>query len=245
MSEDANQGLPDSDVSRVLAVAAHPDDLDFGAAGTVATWTDAGIAVTYCIVTDGQAGGFDRTVPRDEMAVVRRKEQREAAARVGVEDVRFLGYHDGDLEPTKDLVGAIARAIRDVRPQRMVIPSAERDYVRIHRSHPDHLAAGKAALDAIYPAARNPFAHPELLEEGLEPWTVPDTWLMAHPSSNHSVDITATYDRKIAAIMAHESQHEDAQALVAPLRDAFTANARMAGLPEGHQAEAFFVVPTG
>ncbi|HEX2175741.1 MAG TPA: PIG-L deacetylase family protein [Nocardioidaceae bacterium] len=244
MSTDDRLGLPDSDVSRVLVVSAHPDDVDFGVAGTVATWTDAGVAVTYCIITDGQAGGFDRTVPRDEMVLLRRKEQREAAARVGVEDVRFLGYVDGDLEPTKDLVGAIARLIREIRPQRMVVPSPERDYARIHRSHPDHLAAGKAALDAIYPAARNPFAHPELLAEGLEPWTVPDTWLMAHPTSNRAVDITATYERKIAAILAHASQHEDAAALVAPLREAFTANARVAGLPEGHQAEAFFVVPT-
>ena len=236
--------LPDSDVSRVLVVSAHPDDVDFGVAGTVAAWTDAGIAVAYCIVTDGQAGGFDRSVPRDEIVAVRREEQREAAARVGVDDVRFLGHVDGELEASRQLVGEIARLIRQVRPQRMVIPSPERDYARIHRSHPDHLAAGKAALDAIHPAARNPFAHPELLEEGLEPWTVPDTWLMAHPTDNHVVDVTATYDRKIAAILAHGSQHEEPDALVGPLREAFTANARTARLPEGHLAEGFFVVPT-
>jgi LmbE family N-acetylglucosaminyl deacetylase len=225
-------------------VAAHPDDVDFGVAGTVATWTDAGVRVTYCIVTDGQAGGFDRAVPRDAMVVVRREEQRAAAARVGVDDVRFLGYADGELEATRTLVGEITRVVREVRPQRMVIPSAERDYSRIHRSHPDHLAAGKAALDAIYPAARNPFAHPDLLAEGLEPWTVPDTWLMAHPTSNHAVDVTSTYDRKVAAILAHESQHENPDGLVAPLRDAFGANARAAGLPDGHLAETFFVFST-
>lgn len=236
--------LPDSEVSRALVVCAHPDDVDFGVAGTVATWTDAGIGVTYCVLTDGQAGGFDRTVPREEIVVVRRKEQREAAARVGVGDVRFLGHVDGDLGPTKDLVGDIARVIREVRPQRVVIPSPERDYNRIHRSHPDHLAAGKAALDAVYPAARNPFAHPELLEEGLEPWTVADTWLMAHPTSNHAVDITAAYDRKVAAIRAHRSQHADPEALAGPLREAFTASAREAGLPEGRQAETFYVVAT-
>ena len=236
--------LPDSDVHRVAVVSAHPDDVDFGVAGTVAAWTEAGIAVTYCIVTDGQAGGFDRTVSREEMVRIRRNEQREAAARVGVQDVRFLGYPDGVLEATPALVGEISALIRDLRPERMVIPSPERDYGRIHRSHPDHLAAGKAALDAIYPAARNPFAHPELLEQGLEPWSVADTWLMAHPTSNHVVDITATYDRKIAAIMAHDSQHQDGDALLGPLREAFGANARWAGLPEGHLAEAFFVVST-
>jgi LmbE family N-acetylglucosaminyl deacetylase len=126
----------------------------------------------------------------------------------------------------------------------MVIPSPERDYGRIHRSHPDHLAAGKAALDAIYPAARNPFAHPELLAEGLEPWTVADTWLMGHPAGNHVVDVTAVYDRKVAAVMAHESQHPDPRGLEAGIREAFSAGARAAGLPEGSQAETFFVLST-
>lgn len=228
----------------MLVVSAHPDDVDFGVAGTVATWTDAGMTVTYCIVTDGQAGGFDREVPREQMVDVRRKEQTVAAAHVGVEDVRFLGYADGELEATGQLVLALSRLIRELRPQRMVIPSPERDYARIHRSHPDHLAAGKAALDAVYPAARNPFAHPELLEEGLEPWTVADTWLMGHPTSNHVVDVTAAYDRKVAAVMAHESQHPDPDGLEAGIRAAFSANATRAGLPEGSQAESFFVVST-
>jgi LmbE family N-acetylglucosaminyl deacetylase len=229
----------------VLLVSAHPDDVDFGVAGTVATWTDSGIAVTYCIVTDGQAGGFDPGMPRAQMVEVRRKEQCEAAAHVGVDDVRFLEYADGELEPTRELLRDLTRLIREVRPQRMVIPSTERDYARIHRSHPDHLAAGKSALDAIYPAARNPFAFPELLDEGLEPWTVTDTWLMSHPTSNHAVDVTTTYDRKIAAIRAHQSQHADPEVLMAPLREAFGANARNAGLPDGRLAEAFFVVATG
>lgn len=229
----------------MLVVSAHPDDVDFGVAGTVATWTDAGIAVTYCIVTDGQAGGFDRSVPREQVVEVRRKEQRVAAAHVGVEDVRFLGYVDGELEATQQLVADISRLVRELRPQRVVIPSPERDYARIHRSHPDHLAAGKAALDAVYPAARNPFAHPELLAEGLEPWTVADTWLSGHPSSNHTVDVTAAYERKVAAILAHESQHPDPEGLAAAIRESFGANARAAGLPEGSQAEVFFVVSTG
>jgi LmbE family N-acetylglucosaminyl deacetylase len=243
-SPAVNSPLPDSEVSRALVVTAHPDDVDFAAAGTVATWTDAGVTVTYCVVTDGQAGGFDRSVPRGEMVVVRRAEQRAAAARVGVEDVRFLGHVDGELAATTELVGQLARLIRQLRPQRMVIPSPERDYAHIHRSHPDHLEAGKAALDAIYPAARNPFAHPELLDEGLEPWTVADTWLMAHPTSNHAVDVTAVYDRKIAAVLAHESQHQDPDALLGPLREAFGATAREAGFGEGRQAESFFVIAT-
>jgi LmbE family N-acetylglucosaminyl deacetylase len=237
--------IPDSEVSRVLVVSAHPDDVDFGVAGTVGTWTDAAVAVTYCVVTDGQAGGFDRSVPREDMVAIRRREQRRAAACVGVDDVRFLGHVDGELEATKELVEQLTRLIRELCPQRMVIPSPERDYVQIRRSHPDHLAAGEAALNAIYPAARNPFAHPELLGEGLEPWVVADTWLMAHPTSNHTVDVTAAYDRKIAAILAHESQHEEPEVLEEMLRNAFGANARAAGLPEGRQAESFYVLATG
>ena len=154
--------LPDSEISRVLVVAAHPDDIDFGAAGTVARWTDAGLDVVYCICTDGQAGGFDPTLPRSQIGAIRRAEQRAAAAQVGVRDVRFLGFVDGELEVTQDLIRALTKVIREVRPERMLIPSPERDWNLLPRSHPDHLAAGEAAIRAIYPAARNPFAFPDL-----------------------------------------------------------------------------------
>ncbi|HET7327235.1 MAG TPA: PIG-L deacetylase family protein [Nocardioidaceae bacterium] len=236
------QPSPDQKVERVLVVSAHPDDVDFGAAGTVATWTDAEIIVTYCIITDGQAGGFELSTPRDAMVDIRRTEQRAAASVVGVDDVRFLGYVDGELVATQTLVGQLTRAIREVRPQRMVVPSPERDYARIYRSHPDHLAAGDAALRAIYPAARNPFAFPELLDEGLAPWTVDDTWLMAHPSSNHAVDISAVIDRKIAAVMAHTSQHEYPEERSSDLRQAFAGDEL--GFGANSYAEGFFVVPT-
>ena len=113
--------LEDSEVERVLVVAAHPDDVDFGAAGTIASWTAAGIEVTYCICTDGDAGGFDPTVDRAEIPGIRRAEQQAAAAVVGVTDVRFLGYPDGALEATQDLRRDISRVIRQVRPQRMLI----------------------------------------------------------------------------------------------------------------------------
>ena len=161
----------DFEISRVLAIAAHPDDLDFGAAGTIAVWTAAGIDVVYCIVTDGDAGGFDETFPRAEMAPLRRAEQTAAAKCVGVHDVRFLGYPDGRVEPSIGLRRDLARVIRQVRPDRVVCPSPERNYARIGISHPDHRAVGSAALDAVYPDARNPFAFPELAAgEGLAAW---------------------------------------------------------------------------
>ena len=198
---------PADHVDRALVVTAHPDDVDFGAAGTVAQWVAAGTEVTYCIVTDGDAGGFDPAIPRSEIPRIRRAEQTAAAAVLGVNDVRFLGYRDGELEVSQGLRRDISRVIRQVRPQRMLIQSPERNWARIPASHPDHMAAGEAAIFAIYPDARNPFAHPSLLnDEGLEAWTVHDVWVMAAPDPNRAVDITDQVSLKVAALRAHESQ---------------------------------------
>jgi LmbE family N-acetylglucosaminyl deacetylase len=235
----------DTGVERVLVVTAHPDDVDFGVAGSVAAWTSAGIAVTYCIVTDGDAGGSDRTVPRPEMARLRRAEQTAAAAIVGVTDLRFLGYPDGRLECTLDLRRDVSRVIRQVRPQRVVTQSPERNWDRIYASHPDHLAAGEAAVCAVYPDARNPFAHPELLhDEALEPWTVPELWLMAHPGADVYVDTTDTIDKKVAALLCHASQLPEPDRIDEMMRGWATMNAVAAGLPEGRLAEQFRVVDT-
>ena len=240
--------LEDSEVERALVITAHPDDVDFGAAGAVATWTAAGIEVTYCVCTDGDAGGFDPAVPRSEIPAIRRAEQEAAAKVVGVTDVRFLGplgYQDGKLVPTLELRRDISRVIRQVRPQRALIQSPERNWVRVGASHPDHLAAGTAAIAAIYPDARNPFAHPELLaDEELEDWAVAETWVMAHPDNNHHVDITDLFDLKIAALRAHESQTGHMEELTDRLRQWYAANAEAAGLPAGRLAERFFVVST-
>ena len=236
--------LDDSQLSRVLAVAAHPDDLDFGAAGTVAGWTEAGLQVTYLICTRGDQGGFDDT-PREEMPAIREAEQRAAAKAVGVTDVRFLeGFRDGWLEPSHDLQREIVRVIRQVRPERVLIQSPERNWDRIQASHPDHLAAGEAAIRAIYPAARNPFAYPELLDEGLEPWTVTETWIMAHPGAAHAVDITATFPRKLEALQAHRSQVSHLDDLEGMLRTWGERTAATAGLPAGRLAELYRVIAT-
>lgn len=237
--------LKDSEVQRILAVMAHPDDADFGAAGTIARWTDEGIEVTYCLVTDGDAGGFDRSVARTDIPEIRRTEQRNAAKAVGVEDVRFLGYPDGRLELTLDLRRDISRVIRQVRPQRVLTQSPERNWARIQASHPDHLTTGEATLRAIYPDSRNPFAFPELLaDEGLEPWEVAEVWVMAHPAPNHHVDVTDTFDRKIAALRAHVSQTAHMDDLEIWLRERLGQIATEAGLPAGHLAEAFAVYST-
>ncbi|MGH3498051.1 MAG: PIG-L deacetylase family protein [Nocardioidaceae bacterium] len=236
--------LPDKDVERVLTITAHPDDVDFGVAGTVARWSAAGIAVTYCICTDGQAGGFEDARDRTEIPAIRRREQTAAAALVGVHDLRFLGYGDGELAVTDDLVRDLVEVIRDVRPQRVVAQSPERVWDFIGRSHPDHLASGEAAVRAVYPFARNPYAFPELRERGLEAWTVSELWLTAHPSTNHAVDVTEHMEAKIAAILAHESQHPAPDQINRRMRMALRHNASEYGLAESQLAEAFFVVHT-
>jgi LmbE family N-acetylglucosaminyl deacetylase len=237
--------LNDSEIQRVLVVAAHPDDVDFGSAGTVARWTDAGISVAYCIVTDGDAGGHDESVPRAEIAPMRRKEQTAAAACVGVHDLRFLGYPDGRVEATLALRRDLARVIRQVRPDRLVCPTPERNYARMPPSHPDHRAVGSATLDAVYPDARNPFAFPELHgEEGLAAWTVREVWIQGGLAPNQYVDITETFDRKVAALRAHESQTGHMEQLEEFLRGWLSRTAATGGLPEGRLAEAFQVMET-
>jgi LmbE family N-acetylglucosaminyl deacetylase len=235
--------IEDNEIERVLCVMAHPDDVDFSTAGTIATWTDAGIEVSYCIVTSGDAGGFDPDVPRNEIAGIRQAEQRAAAAAVGVSDVRFLGYPDGRVETGLDLRRDIAQVIRAVRPQRLVSQSPERHMVRMPASHPDHLAVGEATLCAMYPDARNPFAFMEELGE-LEAWTVPETWVIGGERVNHYVDITATFERKKAALLEHTSQISNAEDLHNLLTWWMGSNAEAAGWEKGRLAEAFWVMDT-
>jgi len=232
------------DVERILVVTAHPDDVDFGAAGSVAVWTGRGIEVSYCIVTDGDAGGSDQSITRPEMATIRRQEQLAAARAVGVTDVTFLGFPDGRVTATLDLRAAISRVIRRVRPDRVVAQSPERNWSRIYASHPDHLASGEAAACAVYPDARNPFAFPELLAEGLEPHTVPELWVMATERANRVVDATDVYPKKLAALKSHVSQVGDGEHLDDLLKGWMGGTALAAGLPDGHLAEAFHVVNT-
>ena len=233
---------PLPDVQRVLCVLAHPDDVDFGSAGTVATWVDAGLEVAYLLVTRGDAGGFDDT-PREQMPLLRETEQRAAAAAVGVKQVEFLeGYHDGVLEPTIALRRDITAVIRRFRPDRVLTSSPLRRWDRLAGpSHPDHLAAGEAATCAIYPDSRNPFTFTDI---GLDPWTVREVWYSGGPDPDHYVDITDVFPRKLAALRAHVSQTSHLEGFEEVLRERHGMFARAGGLTDGRLAEGYSIFRT-
>lgn len=236
--------LSDEEIKRILVVMAHPDDCDFGAGGTIAQWTAKGIHVSYCIITNGDQGGEESGIPLEEMPKVRQKEQRDAGKALGVTEIQFLNHRDGWLIPTIELRKEIVREIRRAKPDRMVIQSPERNWDRIGASHPDHLAAGETAIQAVYPDARNPFAFTDLRTEGFEPWRVREVWVTGSPNPNHFVDITDTFDKKMAALHAHVSQTAHNKELENMVRGWGERNAQSQGLPEGRIAEIFKVVNT-
>jgi LmbE family N-acetylglucosaminyl deacetylase len=241
--------LTDRDLERVLVAVAHPDDAEFWAGGTIARWADAGVEVTYCVLTNGDAGGFSPSLPRGELPRVRQTEQQQAAGVLGVQKVQFLDLPEGGLRDSPhDLHVELVQVIRRVRPQMVVTWSPEWNWQRFRSCHPDHLATGAAVLSAIYPDAGNPFAFPELLDsEGLQLWTVREPWLIDSPERevNHYVDITATLDRKVAAVLAHASQVKEPGTLADRLRERIAPNTAAAGLAEERLAEAYQVVVTG
>jgi LmbE family N-acetylglucosaminyl deacetylase len=236
--------LPDHEVKAALVIMAHPDDAEFWAGGTIAVWSAAGCKVTYLLLTDGDAGGFDHGLPRSELPGIRREEQRDAAAILGSDDVRFLGRPEGSLVNDAALRAQVVRVIRQVRPQRVLTWSPEWNWSRFRTScHADHRATGEVALTAIYPDAGNRFAHPALLDdEGLEPWNVQEIWMINGREPNHYVDITETFNRKIEALQAHSSQIADPDSLVDRMRERIAPNTAAAGLADCRYAEAFQVV---
>lgn len=236
--------IADSEIKRVLVVNAHPDDSDFGASGTIAAWIKQGIEVSYVMCTNGDQGGEESQYTKEEMPMVRQREQRAAGAVIGVTDITFLNYVDGHLEPTIALRKDLVREIRRVKPDRMICQSPERNWDRIGASHPDHLAAGEAAIQAVYPDARNPYAFTELLEEGFEPWRVKEVWMSGFPQPDHWVDITDTFDLKIKVLREHASQTNHIEDLEGMLREWGQRNAGLGGLPEGRIAESFKIVNT-
>lgn len=192
---------------RVLVIAAHPDDAEFSFGATVARLTDDGAQVTYTVVSDGAQGSEDPDEPAHELTATRYAEQRDAAEILGVHDVSFLGFPDGALADSPGLRLALTREIRRHRPDLVLTHQPLRSLqFPIGASHPDHLAVGEAALNAVYPFARNPRAFPELLAEGFPAHRVSEVWVPGHEHTDLLIDVDETAERKMSAILAHRSQ---------------------------------------
>jgi LmbE family N-acetylglucosaminyl deacetylase len=240
---DLIHGEDDFVPTKALIVVAHPDDIDFGAAGTACTFVDHAVEVVYGIVTDGDAGE-PSSFSRAELAEVRRLEQAEAARIVGVTELHWLGFPDGAVVADLGLRRAIARLIRVVRPDLVITQTSVRNLDRIYASHPDHLATGEAVISAVYPDARNAKSFPELLAEGHHPHSVPRVWLMAGTEHTVHVDMTDALDRKIEALQAHDSQNGPRAAVLPDMiRDWAHTMAEGAGLA-GRAVESFRAVNT-
>jgi LmbE family N-acetylglucosaminyl deacetylase len=210
VAEQVEAGTPkdgERRYERVLVVAAHPDDPEFGFGASVAKLADEGAEVHYCICTDGSQGGEDPSVPDEQLTAIRYREQRAAAEVLGVKDVVFLGFRDGYLAANVELRRAITREIRRFKPDLVMTHAPLRaTSIPIGASHPDHLAVGEATLAAVYPDARNPRAYSELLAQGFGPHRVKEVWLPGFDGADLFVDATPYMDRKIQAIMCHASQ---------------------------------------
>jgi len=189
---------------RALVIAAHPDDPEFGAAGTLALWTRQGWEVFYVICTRGDKGTTDPTMTPERLAPLREAEQRAAAQLLGVKEVVFLGYPDGGLEDTPELRQQLVRYIRYYRPRAVFTSDPLPHMQRIW--HRDHRIVGQVTLDAVFPYARDRLHFPELLAEGLEPHKVAEVYLWGSEAANTYLDITATIDLKIQALRCHASQ---------------------------------------
>ena len=198
-----------------MVVMAHADDAEFGCAGTVARWVKEGWEVYYVLCTDNSSGGPDEATDvseeaRKHVVETRMQEQRNACAVLGVKDVFFLGHHDGELQPTIELRKELVRLYRTYKPTRIICQSPVRNWepiMSMGASHPDHRAAGEAALSAAYPASQNPWDFPDLFaQEGLKPHTITEIFVMGSPANNYISDISSTIELKWDALRAHTSQ---------------------------------------
>jgi len=205
----------------VLGVAAHPDDLDFSAAGTMAKFAREGAEVHYLILTDGGKGTADTHLSSQELTAIRHKEQQAACKALGCTDVQFLDYPDGGLEVTMQLKKDIVKAIRTVRPDVVITMDPTMVYAvgRGFINHPDHRAAGQATLDAVFPLARDHLAFPELYEAGYKPHKTATVLLTNFERNEYFVDISNTIEQKIAALAAHSSQVSDIATIQKRMKD--------------------------
>jgi LmbE family N-acetylglucosaminyl deacetylase len=189
----------------LLVITAHPDDAEFGAAGTVAKWTRAGKSAVYVVCTSGDKGTSDRNLTPQKLMTIREEEQRKACGVLGISDVVFLGYKDQTLEDTPDFRKRLVEIIRTYQPHTIITLDPYRRYLW----HRDHRIVGQVVMDAVFPYARDHMAYPDLLEQGLEPHKVKEVLFFGTDEINHYTDIEATFDQKLAALQCHDSQVRD------------------------------------
>lgn len=225
----------------ILAVGAHPDDIDIGCAGSIAKWVKEGGEAYYLILTDGSKGSDDTKISNKELVQLRQAEQLNSAKILGLKQVFFLDFVDGELENNLKLRIEIVRIIRQVKPNTVICwdPTLYYDVDRKFINHPDHRVAGQATLDAIFPFARNARTFPELMEQGLEPHVVEEVLLVNFQKSNFYVDITETLDLKMQAIGAHPSQFRDIEKFKERIKG-FNRDYGKKAKPKTKYAEAFF-----
>ncbi len=197
----------------ILAIGAHPDDIDIGCAGTIAKYISEGSTVYYLVLTDGSKGSEDPKIPDKELIKIREAEQQQAADLLGVKQVFSLNLVDGELENTAALRKQIVRIVREVKPNIVICwdPTLYYDENRMFINHPDHRVAGEATMDCVYPFARNARTFPELLDQGLKPHIVEELWLFNFSKANYFIDISQTINKKLAALSCHKSQFSDVQ----------------------------------
>ena len=191
-----------------LAIFAHPDDMDFSASGTIAKWVAKGAKITYLVCTDGSKGSDDPRMTARRLAAIRKREQRDAAKILGVRDVIFLGHRDGELTADLKLKEEIVRVIRQKRPELVITldPAFFYSPARGFVNHSDHRAAGQAAVDAVFPLARDRLNFPHYEKQGLTPHKVRTLFLVSFDAPTHLEDISATFGKKLATLNAHKSQ---------------------------------------
>jgi LmbE family N-acetylglucosaminyl deacetylase len=192
---------------RALVISAHPDDVDFGCAGTLALWAQDGAKIFYAICTSGEKGTDDPCLSPTALARMREKEQRAAARVIGAEEVVFLRKPDGELEYSLEFRGELVRLIRRFRPRIVFTHDpANRAYDNQYIFHADHRLVGELAFDAVYPAALNRNYFPEHFAEGLAPHAVSEIYFFASAQPTLWIDIQATFERKLKALRCHRSQ---------------------------------------
>jgi LmbE family N-acetylglucosaminyl deacetylase len=222
---------------RILCIAAHPDDIEFTIAGSVARWTREGRRVAFCLVTTGGAGTNEHTPVGDGLVPMRERELHEAARILGVAEVVLLGYQDGVVEPTLGLRRDLTRVIRQQRPDVVVCSDPTvRWYANEYLNHPDHRAVASAALDAVFPSAETRGIFPELLTEGLEPHKVKEVLISGAVPPDTWIDIGDTLETKCAALRAHVSQVGKGEWVEPLLREWAERDGKRAGVPH---AEAY------